>query len=130
MLWRIRFRPVFAMVALFVSLAAQAQAVPAVRFGHEVEGYVGFTQTREGNGFGPDFGPVERMGEAGFGNSSMNAPMLGGGVRRQQEPFVTLGPASHSRVGVEVPVGIHVSIGASVSDVLPLGTQKLYTSVL
>jgi hypothetical protein len=90
-------------------------------------GRVTFDQT---NRFSHDFGLLELIGEAGFGNSSMNSPELNGGVRRHQQPFITLGPESHFRGGVDVPAGKRVSFDASIYDVLPFGTQKLYSSVV
>ncbi len=90
-------------------------------------GRVTFDQS---NRFSHDVGPMEVFGEAGFGNSAMNSPVLGDGISRRAEPFVALGPEVHLRGGFDLGIGNYVWVSAAAYKVVPFGIQKLYRATV
>jgi len=70
-----------------------------------------------------DFGLLTPFIEAGFGNGLTDTKLL-------HRPFTTLGFVSQFSGGTTVDLGHDFSLGGSLYDVLPSGTQKVYSKLI
>jgi hypothetical protein len=75
------------------------------------------------NIFSRDFGRWMPFLTAGVGNSLPN-------TRAFQRPFLTLGKVAHFEAGTSLDLGHSFSISASLYDVAPWGTQKMYSRLV
>lgn len=74
-----------------------------------------------------DFGPVEPFVEGGIGTSSEALSALFSSRGSRQRDFTTLGLQSVWKAGTGIPLGDKLDLEAGMYDVLPFGSQKLYS---
>lgn len=72
------------------------------------------------NRFDHEFGRLTPFLDAGLGNTVVDS-------RHFVRPFTTLGPNAHAEGGASFDLFKHVSVEASAYDILPWGTQKMYS---
>ena len=75
------------------------------------------------NTFSRDFGRWTPFLTAGAGNSLLN-------TRAFHRPYLTLGKVAHFEAGTSLDLGHSFSVSASLYDVAPWGTQKMYSRVV
>jgi hypothetical protein len=75
------------------------------------------------NRFGYSFGRFTPFAAAGLANTVSDTPLV-------SRPFTSFGPVGHFEEGAIFDVGHHVSLGGSAYQILPSGSQTVYSQVV